>query len=74
MLRDRVDGTWHCTLCPGEGWLLRRYGQEAAAALRGLRAGVAPVWWRGPFDLDALIARYPETSGRDHTGSRPAAA
>jgi hypothetical protein len=58
MLRDRTDGTWHCTICPGEDWLFRHYGPVAVAQLRALRAGkpFAPT-------LRELVAMYPEKGG-----------
>jgi hypothetical protein len=58
MLRDRVDGTWHCTVCPGEHWLYRTYGPVAVAQLRALREGkpFAPT-------LRELVALYPERPG-----------
>lgn len=58
MLRDHHTGEWHCTECPGEGWLRRTYGDEAAKDLAAMREGrpAAP-------SLSELRAMYPERSG-----------
>lgn len=58
MLRDRADGTLHCTTCPGEHWLRRFYGPGAVAELVALREGRpdAPT-------LADLVSTYPEEHG-----------
>lgn len=58
MLRDRWDDTWHCTVCPGEGWLLRTYGEAAVEDLIMLRHHVP-----GSLTLSELVELYPEKSG-----------